>query len=123
MVKKLLVANRGEIAARLFRACRVLGVRSVAIYSEADAQASSSRLADELYPLKGVAAADTYLNQSAILTLARQAGVEAIHPGYGFLSENADFAQACGQAGIIFVGPSAEAMQALGSKASVREVA
>lgn len=123
MVKKLLVANRGEIAARLFRACRTLGVRSVAIYSEADAHAPWTRLADERYPLKGVAAADTYLNQSAILTIARQAGVEAIHPGYGFLSENADFAQACVDAGIIFVGPGAEAMRALGSKASARELA
>ncbi|MBK9052059.1 MAG: ATP-grasp domain-containing protein [Chloroflexi bacterium] len=123
MVKKLLVANRGEIAARLFRACRLLGVRSVAIYSEADAQAPWPRLADERYPLKGVAAADTYLNQSAILAIARQAGAEAIHPGYGFLSENADFAQACVDAGIIFVGPSAAAMRALGSKASARELA
>lgn len=123
MIKKLLVANRGEIAARLFRACRLLGVRSVAIYSEADAHAPWPRLADERYPLQGIAAADTYLNQSAILTIARQAGVDAIHPGYGFLSENAEFAQACVDAGIIFVGPSAAAMQALGSKASARELA
>lgn len=123
MIKNLLVANRGEIAARLFRACRLLRVRSVAIYSEADAHAPWTRLADERYPLQGVAAANTYLNQSAILTIARQAGVDAIHPGYGFLSENAEFAQACVDAGIIFVGPSAAAMQALGSKASARELA
>ncbi len=123
MVKKLLVANRGEIAARLFRACRLLGVRSVAIYSEADAHAPWTHLADERYPLQGVAAASTYLNQLAILNIARQAGVDAIHPGYGFLSENAEFAQACVEANIIFVGPSAAAMRALGSKASARELA
>lgn len=123
MIRKLLVANRGEIAARLFRACRLSGVRSVAVYSEADAQAPWTYLADERYPLAGVAAADTYLNQQAILNLARRAGAEAVHPGYGFLSENADFAQACSEAGLIFVGPSAAAMRALGSKASARELA
>lgn len=123
MFKKILVANRGEIARRILLACRELGVRAVAIYSEADRDAPWVRLADESYPLPGVTAADTYLKQAAIFEIARTSGAEAIHPGYGFLSENANFAQACADNGLIFIGPSPEAMRLMGSKASAREIA
>lgn len=123
MFKKLLVANRGEIARRIFRACQELGVRTVAIYSEADAQAAWTRDADEAYLLKGVTAQESYLNQEAILAIAQQAQVEAIHPGYGFLSENGNFALACRTRGIRFVGPTPEAIWQLGSKATARSIA
>lgn len=123
MFKKIIVANRGEIARRIFRACRELGVRSVAIYSEVDRSAPWARLADESYQLDGVTARDTYLNQEAIFAIARATGAEAIHPGYGFLSENADFAAACAEHGLHFIGPSPQAMRQLGSKASARELA
>ncbi len=123
MFKKVLVANRGEIARRIFTACRELGVRSVAIYSEADEAASWSRMADERYPLKGVTAAESYLNQAAIFHIARQCRAEAIHPGYGFLSENGDFAAACAAQGLVFIGPSPAAMRAMGSKAAARLLA
>jgi len=123
MFKKVLVANRGEIARRIFRACRELGVRSVAIYSEVDRSAPWARLADESYPLDGVTARETYLNQEAIFRVARTAGVDAIHPGYGFMSENADFAEACAQNGWHFIGPLPGSMRALGSKAEARLLA
>lgn len=123
MFKKVLIANRGEIAVRLIRACRVLGVRSVAIYSEADGQGVWVREADESYPLVGVTARESYLNQAAIFAVAKQAGAEAVHPGYGFLSENADFAEACVAQGLVFIGPSPEAMRRLGSKAEARRLA
>lgn len=123
MFKKLLVVNRGEIARRIFLTCRELGIRSVAIYSEADAGAPWVRMADECYPLAGSAAVDTYLNQEAIFRIAKSAGVDAIHPGYGFLSENADFAAACAAHDICFVGPSPEAMRVMGSKAAARLLA
>jgi acetyl-CoA carboxylase biotin carboxylase subunit len=120
---KILVANRGEIARRVFRACRELGVRSVAIYSEVDVSSPWARTADESYQLNGVTARDTYLNQELIFEIARFCGADAIHPGYGFLSENADFAEACEQHGIHFIGPTPAAMRTLGSKAGAREVA
>lgn len=123
MFHKVLIANRGEIARRLIRACHELGVAAIAIYSEADANTLWVREADEAYLLPGVAATQTYLNQAAILDIARQAGAEAIHPGYGFLSENAAFAAACRTQGIVFIGPTPEAMHELGSKARAREVA
>jgi 3-methylcrotonyl-CoA carboxylase alpha subunit len=123
MFRKILVVNRGEIARRIFRACRELGVRSVAIYSEVDRTAPWARLADESYQLDGVTARETYLNQEAIFAAAAAAGADAIHPGYGFLSENPEFAAACEQRGIHFIGPSPEAMMALGSKAMAREIA
>jgi 3-methylcrotonyl-CoA carboxylase alpha subunit len=123
MFKKILVANRGEIARRIFYACRELGVRSVAVYSEADANAAWARDADESYPLAGVTAAETYLNQEAVLDVAQACGAEAIHPGYGFLSENPTFAEACARRDIVFIGPSPAAMRAMGSKAAAREVA
>lgn len=123
MFKKILVANRGEIARRIFRACRELGVRSVAIYSEADQEAPWARLADESYPLPGRTARETYLNQPAIFKIAAAAGVDAIHPGYGFLSENSDFAEACLAHHIHFIGPTPAGMRALGSKAGARLIA
>jgi 3-methylcrotonyl-CoA carboxylase alpha subunit len=123
MFKKILVANRGEIARRIFRACRELGVRSVAIYSEVDRSAPWARQADESYQLIGTAARDTYLNQEVIFEIARATGADAIHPGYGFLSENAAFASACEARGIHFIGPSPRAMLELGSKVGARHLA
>ena len=123
MFKKILVANRGEIARRIFLACGELGVASVAIYSDADEEAPWVRLADESYRLPGVTAVDTYLQQTAVLDIAQACGAEAIHPGYGFLSENADFAAACADRGITFIGPGPEAMRVMGSKAASRDLA
>jgi acetyl-CoA carboxylase biotin carboxylase subunit len=123
MFKKVLVANRGEIARRIFRACRELGIRSVAIYSEVDRSAPWARLADESYQLDGVTARETYLNQQAIFEAAAAAGADAIHPGYGFLSENPGFARACAAHNIHFIGPTPEAMRILGGKATARELA
>lgn len=123
MFEKILVANRGEIARRIFRACRELGVRSVAIYSDVDRSAPWARLADESYQLQGATARETYLNQDAIFEIAQATGAEAIHPGYGFLSENPAFAEACAAHGIHFIGPRPEAMRRLGSKASARALA
>lgn len=123
MFSKILIANRGEIARRLVRAAHILGVSCAAVYSEADQHGVWAREADEAYPLPGVTAADTYLNQEAILEIALRAGAEAIHPGYGFLSENAGFAQACAEAGLTFIGPDPKAIREMGSKARSRELA
>ncbi len=123
MFKKIMVANRGEIAKRIFTACRELGVTSVAIYSDADAGCQWIQSADEAYPLGGTTAAESYLDMQKVIGIAKANGVEAIHPGYGFLSENAEFAEACSTAGIKFIGPSPAAMRLMGSKASAREVA
>ncbi len=123
MFRKVLIANRGEIARRIIRACHELGASAVAVYSDVDKDAPWVREADEAYPLHGSTAADTYLNSEKLLTIAVNHGVEAIHPGYGFLSENADFAAACARRGLVFVGPSPEAMRALGSKAAARALA
>ena len=123
MFKKILVANRGEIARRVILACRELGVASVAIYSDADAGAPWVRLADESYPLHGVTATETYLNQEAIFRVARLCAADAVHPGYGFLSENPAFAAACAEHDLVFIGPRPEVMQLMGSKSAARELA
>jgi len=120
---KVLIANRGEIARRIIRACHELGVRAVAVYSDVDERALWVREADEAYPLHGSTATDTYLNQEKLLVIAVNCGAAAIHPGYGFLSENAGFAAACARKGITFIGPPPEAMRALGSKAAARALA
>lgn len=121
--KKILIANRGEIARRIIHACHELDAVAIAVYSDVDERAAWVREADEAYPLHGSTAAETYLNQAKILAVAVNCGAEAIHPGYGFLSENPDFAAACAQHGLVFIGPSPEAMEALGSKAAARALA
>jgi len=122
MFRTLLIANRGEIACRIMRTARRLGMRCVAVYSEADRHAQHVALADEAHPIGGAAARDSYLRPDRIIEVARKAGADAIHPGYGFLSENADFAEACAAAGITFVGPPAAAIRAMGSKAEAKRL-
>lgn len=121
--KKILIANRGEIALRIARACRELSVASIAVYSDADRAAPHVLEAAEAYRLGPAPAAESYLRGDLLLDIARRAGADAIHPGYGFLSENADFAEACEQAGIKFIGPRASAMRELGSKTRARQAA
>ncbi|MFC4821384.1 acetyl/propionyl/methylcrotonyl-CoA carboxylase subunit alpha [Dokdonella ginsengisoli] len=122
MFKRILIANRGEIACRVIRTCRRLGIETVAVYSEADAGAQHVRQADRAYPVGGPRPADSYLRGEAIIEAALQSGAQAIHPGYGFLSENADFADAVTRAGLVFIGPSADSMRRMGSKAGAKEL-
>ncbi|HVR82518.1 MAG TPA: acetyl/propionyl/methylcrotonyl-CoA carboxylase subunit alpha [Luteimonas sp.] len=122
MFNKILIANRGEIACRVIRTARKLGIRTVAVYSEADIDAQHVRQADEAYPIGGPRPQDSYLRGDAILAVAKQSGAQAIHPGYGFLSENADFADAVEAAGIVFIGPKAASMRKMGSKAGAKEL-
>jgi 3-methylcrotonyl-CoA carboxylase alpha subunit len=120
MFRTLLIANRGEIACRVARTARRLGIETIAVYSEADAHALHVKAADRAYPIGSAPARESYLNIPRIIETARAAGAEAIHPGYGFLSENPAFAEACAEAGIVFVGPPASAMRAMGSKSSAK---
>ncbi len=122
-IRKILIANRGEIAMRILRACRELGILAVAVYSDADRKALHVLHADEAYRLGPSAASESYLRGDLILDIARHCGADAIHPGYGFLSENAAFAAACATAGICFIGPPAAAMETLGSKTRARQAA
>ena len=119
----MLVANRGEIAVRVIRACHDLGLRAVAVYSDVDRDALHVRAADAAYPIGAAAPRESYLNAARIIAVARRAGCDAIHPGYGFLSENADFAQAVADAGLVFVGPPAKVQRVLGEKTAARRLA
>ncbi|WP_193084304.1 acetyl/propionyl/methylcrotonyl-CoA carboxylase subunit alpha [Brevibacterium aurantiacum] len=120
---KILIANRGEIAVRVIRACSHYGHTSVAVYADQDLEAMHTQLADEAYSLPGTNAGDTYLNIDAIIAVAKQSGADAVHPGYGFLSENADFAAAVEDAGLIWIGPTAATITALGDKVTARQLA
>ena len=122
MFKRVLIANRGEIALRVLRACRELDIEPVVVYSAADAEALHVQLAEQAYCIGPARAADSYLNMNAILTVAKAAGCDAIHPGYGFLSENDQFADACAEAGIAFIGPSGDVIRAMGNKAAARKM-
>ena len=122
-MKSVLIANRGEIAVRVARACKDHGLKSIAVYSDEDREALHVHAADDAYSLDGITGAQTYLNIEKIITIAKKSGADAVHPGYGFLSENADFAQAVINAGLIWIGPSPEAITALGDKVSARKIA
>src|SRR5579864_2886112 len=121
MFKKILIANRGEIAVRVIRACHEMGIAAVAVYSDVDRASLHVRKADEAYPIGAAAASESYLNIQKILDVAAHSAADAIHPGYGFLSENARFAQACASAGVKFIGPAAAAMEMMGSKTRARQ--
>ncbi|MDF3024427.1 MAG: 3-methylcrotonyl-CoA carboxylase [Alphaproteobacteria bacterium] len=120
MIKKILIANRGEIACRVMRTCQRLGIKTVAVYSEADAEALFVEIADEAYPIGPAAARESYLVAEKILDVAKRSGADAVHPGYGFLSENEEFAEACEKAGVIFIGPPPAAILAMGGKSEAK---
>src|SRR5580658_7648364 len=123
MFRKVLIANRGEIAVRVMRTLREMGIASVAVYSDADRASLHVRMADEAEHVGPAASSESYLRIDRIIDAARKHGAEAIHPGYGFLSENAEFAAACESAGIVFIGPSSDSIRRLGSKTSARRIA
>src|SRR6266850_1672939 len=120
MFEKILIANRGEIACRVARTAKRLGIRTVAVYSEADATALHVASCDEAYLIGPAHPRESYLRADRILEVAKKSGAQAIHPGYGFLSENAEFAKACGQAEVVFIGPPAEAIELMGSKSAAK---
>ena len=122
MLKRVLIANRGEIALRILRACRESGIETVAVYSQADAEALHVQLATQSVCIGPAQASESYLNQNALLSVAKATGCDGIHPGYGFLSENADFADTCVQAGLTFIGPSGDSIRKAGSKSAAREL-
>src|SRR5690606_24689145 len=122
MFSKILIANRGEIACRVIRTARRMGIATVAVYSEADAAAQHVRLADEAWPVGGPRPQESYLRGDAVIEAALASGAQAVHPGYGFLSENPDFADAVEAAGLVFIGPKAESMRRMGSKAGAKEL-
>ena len=122
MLKRVLIANRGEIALRVLRACREMEIETVAVYSTADAEALHVQLATQAVCIGPAKAADSYLNRDALLTVAQATGCDGLHPGYGFLSENADFADACARAGVTFIGPSGDAIRKAGSKSAARDL-
>src|SRR5438045_3442128 len=123
MFRKILIANRGEIAVRVMRTLREMGIASVAVYSDADRTSRHVRMADEAERIGPPPSAESYLRMDRILDAAKKHGAEAIHPGYGFLSENAEFACACETAGLVFIGPSAESIRMMGSKTAARRTA
>src|SRR6266700_1054056 len=123
MFSSVLIANRGEIAARIARTAKRLGLRTIAIYSEADAGALHVRLADEAHLIGPAPAAASYLAADRLIDVAKRAGADCIHPGYGFLAENPQFAEACAAAGIVFIGPRPDTMRSLGNKVAARNLA
>ena len=116
MIEKVLIANRGEIAVRIIRACREMGIETVAVYSEADREALHTQLADEAVCIGPAASTESYLNMQNIISATLTSGADAIHPGFGFLSENSRFAELCEQCNITFIGPKSEVIQSLGNK-------
>ena len=122
-ISKVLIANRGEIAVRVIRAAKDSGIQTVAVYADSDRNALHVKLADEAYALNGESAAESYLVIEKILSAAKRSGADAIHPGYGFLSENAEFAKAVVDAGLIWIGPAAQSITSLGDKVSARKIA
>lgn len=122
-IQKILIANRGEIAERIIKTCRRMGIKTVAVYSEVDEALEYVRMADEAYPLKGIHSNDTYMNQDRIIDIARMSQADAIHPGYGFLSENGTFVRKTEENGLVFIGPSAESIDAMGNKIKAKELA